>query len=205
MIGVLDYGMGNLRSLSNAIEETGNDAVLVDDAAAFDDLSHLVIPGVGHFRTAMAHLQQRGLATPILAYTRSGRPLLGVCLGMQALAAAGTEGGQQEGLGLIAATVNPLPNDPALRIPHVGWNTVSFRREHPVLTGIKEGRDFYFVHSFVMQCESDVDALAVTDYGGNFTAIAGRDNVIGFQFHPEKSQVNGLQLLENFCDWDGKC
>jgi imidazole glycerol-phosphate synthase subunit HisH len=205
MIGVLDYGMGNLRSICNAIEETGNDAVLVNSAGALDDLSHLIIPGVGHFRTAMAHLRQRELETVIKAYIDSGRPLLGVCLGMQILAAAGTEGGAGEGLNLIPATVQPLSAGDALRIPHVGWNTVVFHRPHPVADGIKEGCDFYFVHSFAMQCEAADDVVATTEYGADFVSIVGRNNVLGFQFHPEKSQINGLQMLENFCDWDGQC
>ncbi len=205
MIGVLDYGMGNLRSIYNAIEETGNDAVLVDETEAFDDLSHLIIPGVGHFRTAMAHLRQRELETAIKAYAGSGRPLLGVCLGMQILAAAGTEGGAEEGLNLIPATVQPLSASDTLRIPHVGWNTVVFHRPHPIVDGIKEGRDFYFVHSFSMQCEATDDVVATTEYGAEFVSIVGQNNVVGFQFHPEKSQINGLQLLENFCDWDGQC
>jgi imidazole glycerol-phosphate synthase subunit HisH len=205
MIGVLDYGMGNLRSVCNAVYEIGQDWVLRDNGEEFDDLSHLIIPGVGHFATAMRQLRERELEAPIRAFAASGRPVLGVCLGMQILAGHGAEGGGQAGLGLIPATVEPLPKIPGQRIPHMGWNTVSFRQEHPLTRGAKDGRDYYFVHSYAMVCDEMRNVIGITDYGADFVSFAANDNVAGFQFHPEKSQINGLQLLENFCNWDGRC
>ncbi|MGE0483650.1 MAG: imidazole glycerol phosphate synthase subunit HisH [Gammaproteobacteria bacterium] len=205
MIGILDNGMGNLRSVWNAVYELGYDPVLVEDDTTLDDLSHLVIPGVGHFGSAMRNLVATGRDHRIVEFAASGRPILGICLGMQLLASRGTEGGDTAGLGLIPGAVTLLPAADGLRLPHVGWNTVHVRHAHPVFRGLKPNRDFYFVHSYAMRCDADTDWLAETDYGEPFTCIAGRANVIGFQFHPEKSQVSGLLLLKNFCAWDGTC
>lgn len=205
MIGILDLGIGNLRSLSNAIDHNGFDVQITESRAAFDDFTHLIIPGVGHFRAAMDAVRERQLRAEIRAFAASGRPVLGVCLGMQLLAATGTEGGEMEGLGLVAGTVRKLEPGPDLRIPHVGWNSLTKKQDHPVYEGLKQDRDFYFVHSFAMQCDDPADVLGETDYGGPVTAAVGHANVVGFQFHPEKSEASGLKLLENFCLWDGKC
>ncbi len=205
MIGILDIGMGNLRSVENAVFQNGFDPVIVSDAAAFDDLDHLIIPGVGNFGAAVPEIERRGLRQPILDFVSSRRPVLGACLGMQLLMATGEEGGTKAGLGLIAGRVTLLDPQGLLRVPHVGWNVLNVLRPHPVFEGIKSGRDFYFVHSYAVQCEHDADVLGTTDYGGAVTAVIGSANVIGFQFHPEKSQVNGLKLIENFCQWDGQC
>lgn len=205
MIGILDNRMGNLRSVWNAVDELGFDPALVDDRVTLDELTHLIIPGVGHFRSAMQNLQETGRASTIRKFAASGRPVLGICLGMQLLASRGTEGGDLEGLGLIPGVVVKLPAGPGLRLPHVGWNTVHVRREHPVFRGLKPNRDFYFVHSYALRCDDEGDWLGETEYGDVFTCIAGRDNVIGFQFHPEKSQVSGILLLKNFCRWNGRC
>jgi imidazole glycerol-phosphate synthase subunit HisH len=205
VIGILDLGIGNLRSLSNAIHQNGFDSQVIKDETSFADLSHLIIPGVGHFQPAMAAVVDRKLRAPIHAYVATGRPLLGVCLGMQLLAAKGTEGGDVDGIGLIPGTIKRLTPGAGYRIPHVGWNVLMTKRAHPVYEGLKNERDFYFVHSFAMVCDAAEDVLGETDYGGLVTAVIGRSNVIGFQFHPEKSEVNGLKLLENFCLWDGKC
>lgn len=205
MIGILDLGMGNLRSLSNAIQHNGFDVQVTEDQTPFDDFTHLIIPGVGHFRAAMAAVAERDLRPHIQAFAATGKPVLGVCLGMQLLAATGTEGGESEGLGLIAGTVRRLNLGPEYRVPHVGWNSLSLTRSHPVYEGLKPDRDFYFVHSFAVVCDRAEDVLGETDYGGPVTAAVGHANVVGFQFHPEKSETNGLRLLENFCLWDGRC
>lgn len=205
MIGILNVGLGNLRSVENSVYQNGYDPLVVEDASAFDDLTHLIIPGVGNFGAAMPEIECRGLRAPILEFVRSGRPLLGACLGMQLLMAVGEEGGIHEGLGLIDGRVVRMTPLPGFRVPHVGWNVVDVRRAHPVFDGIKSGRDFYFVHSYVVRCVNEDDVLGVTDHGGPITAVIGHKNVIGFQFHPEKSQINGLRLIENFCRWDGKC
>lgn len=205
MIGILSIGLGNLRSVENAVYQNGFDPLIVSDATKFADLTHLIIPGVGNFSAAMPEFDRRGLRQPILDFVASSRPVLGVCLGMQLLMAVGEEGGINDGLGLIAGRVVRMTPPNGYRIPHVGWNVVEMRRDHPVCEGIKSRRDFYFVHSYAAQCAEDADVIGVTEHGGPVTAIIGRDNVIGFQFHPEKSQINGLKLIENFCQWDGKC
>ncbi len=205
MIGILDLGLGNLRSLSNAVCHNGFDFEIVSDAARFDDLTHLIIPGVGNFAAAMKSFEAGGWRTPVHAFAASRRPLLGVCLGMQLLAAKGTESGESEGIGFIPGVVKRIEASPELRIPHMGWNVLNATQVHPVFDGLKVGRDFYFVHSYAVNCEIPSHVLGETEYGGPVTAVIGRDNIVGFQFHPEKSEKNGLLLLENFCNWDGKC
>lgn len=204
MIGVLNIGMGNLRSVGNAVHQLGFDPVVVEHQDSFDDLTHMILPGVGNFSAAMPEIVARQLTQPIMDFVASGRPLLGTCLGMQLLMELGDEGGIHAGLGLIPGKVGRLQGE-GLRVPHVGWNILNMTRPHPIFLGIKKGRDFYFVHSYAAVCEQEEDVLASTEYGGPVTAVVGRANVVGVQFHPEKSQVNGLRLIENFCNWDGKC
>lgn len=206
MIGIVDLDMGNLRSISNAIAATGNDATILDSPEGFEDVSHLILPGVGSYRQAMSHMASRGLYEPVRAFAATGRPLLGLCLGMELLATSGDEGGFGDGVGLIKGHVRRFDQAKVPSIPHVGWNDVHFGRSHPVLAGVREGVDFYFVHSFFFDVEHDSDVLGRVEYGGSeYAAIVANDNILGFQFHPEKSQRNGLRLLENFCDWDGRC
>lgn len=205
MIGVIDNQMGNLRSVTNAVDQCGYDACLVDSATDWDDLTHLILPGVGNFRSASALLESSGHAGAIRDFAASGRPVLGICLGMQLLATYGTEDGRSAGLDLIPGNVTRLPEDSGLRIPHIGWNTLHVEREHAIFSGVKPDRDVYFVHAYAMHCDDPDTVLATTDYGGAVAAVVGRGNVVGFQFHPEKSQATGLRLLENFCDWDGAC
>ena len=204
MIGVLNIGMGNLRSVENAVYQLGFDPLVVEHQCGFDDLTHLILPGVGNFSAAMPEIDTRQLKQPILDFVASGRPLLGTCLGMQLLMGMSDEGGIHAGLGLIAGNVGRLQGE-GLRVQHVGWNILNLTQAHPIFLGIKKGRDFYFVHSYAAVCEQEKDVLASTEYGGPVTAVVGRANVVGVQFHPEKSQVNGLRLIENFCNWDGKC
>ncbi|MBC2770589.1 imidazole glycerol phosphate synthase subunit HisH [Pusillimonas minor] len=204
MIGILDIGMGNLRSVHNAVYQNGFDPVVVHAAAEFDDLTHLILPGVGNFSAAVPEIDTRQLRQPILTFVASGRPLLGTCLGMQLLMGVGEEDGIHAGLGLIPGRVTRLAGE-GLRVPHVGWNVLNMTRPHPIYEGIKKGRDFYFVHSYAAVCEDGNDLLGSTEYGGPVTAVIGRANVVGIQFHPEKSQVNGLRMIENFCNWDGRC
>jgi imidazole glycerol-phosphate synthase subunit HisH len=205
MIGILDLGIGNIRSLSNAIRRNGFDVVVVDSQELLETFTHLIIPGVGHFRAGMDAVTIRDLKSHISDFAISGRPLLGVCVGMQLLATKGTEGGEVEGLGLIEGTVRRLDRPVGFSVPHVGWNTLVQKKSHPVFDGVKQSRDFYYVHSFALECADRDDVLGETDYGGEFTAVVGRANIVGFQFHPEKSEANGLKLLENFCAWDGRC
>ncbi len=205
MIGILDIGMGNLGSVWNATYESGFDPEIVIDPDDLDQIDHLILPGVGHFATAMEKLCEMGMVSPLRSYVESGRPLLGLCVGMQVLATEGTEGARTPGLDIIAGTVDRLPVNPPFRVPHIGWNAVSAVRDHPVLERIKPERDFYFVHSYAFRPVDEANIVARTEYGAPFASIVGRANVLGCQFHPEKSQANGLRILENFCRWDGVC
>lgn len=205
MIGIVNLEMGNLRSVANAIYSCGLDPEQVDAPEGLDKYTHLVLPGVGHFGAGVRALDEKGFRKPLEEWVKAEKPLLGLCVGMQLLATIGTEGGQFPGLGFVPGTVRRIPDAPGKAIPHVGWNEINARRKHPVLDGLKPGRDMYFVHSYAFECDSDEDCLAQTDYGEPVTAIIGHGSVIGMQFHPEKSQLNGLKLLENFGYWDGRC
>lgn len=204
-IGILRMPIGNLQSVWNAVHELGFDPVFVDESGDYESLSHLIIPGVGNFRAVMSHLVARNIPARVREFAASKRPILGICAGMQLLARTGTEGGETQGLALIDARVDKLPDGQGLRLPHVGWSTVRIRRPHPIFKGLKSDRDFYFVHSYAMHVENERDWLGETRYGEPFVSVVGSGNVVGMQFHPEKSQVNGLKLLENFSRWDGRC
>lgn len=204
-IGILKMPVGNLRSVHNALFANGFDPVYVGDADSLDDLTHLVLPGVGAFAAVMGHLANARMIGPIREFAASGRPIFGICAGMQMLAEHGTEGGPTRGLALVDGVVDRLPGGTGLVLPHVGWSSVTLCRPHPLLEGIKPGRDFYFVHSYAMRLNDPAQMLGETEYGGSFASIVGKANVVGCQFHPEKSQANGLKLLENFGWWDGRC
>lgn len=204
-VGIVDIGIGNLGSLRHAIHSQGWDSVTVTGPADFDDITHLLLPGVGAFAAAMAGLEETGLIDPIQQFAAEGHPVLGICLGMQLLGEVGTEGGNITGLGLIPGQVRPIASRPGLRLPHMGWNEARQVRAHPVLKGIRNDVDFYFVHSYRFVATDALTVLAETEYGECFPAVIGKGNVIGAQFHPEKSQSNGLRLLDNFCCWDGAC
>ncbi|HEX4917636.1 MAG TPA: imidazole glycerol phosphate synthase subunit HisH [Limnobacter sp.] len=208
MIGLVDIGLGNLGSLEQAVYSQGWDPVRLQQPDQLNsEVSHLILPGVGAFFEASQRLQQSGWLQALQAFAAGGRPLMGICLGMQLLASEGDEGGKSVGLGLIPGRVKRLDCGPDLRIPHVGWNEVHFTQGqgHPMLGNIANDVDFYFVHSYQFLVDSPEHALATTPYGQHFNSIVARGNVIGLQFHPEKSQTNGLRLLDNFCLWDGQC
>lgn len=204
-IGILNADLGNLRSVSNAVDSLGFDHRIIREASEFNAITHLIIPGVGSFPRAMQHLEELRLKSGIVAFAQSGRPVLGICLGMQILAQHGEELSPTPGLGLIEGSVRLLPQQLCQTVPHVGWNTVTFTHAHPVLAGIKNGVDYYFVHSYFLDGGAAGQTYGVTEHGLKFPSIAGRGNVFGVQFHPEKSQTSGLKLLENFCGWDGRC
>lgn len=203
MVGIIDYGMGNLLSVFHAVEMVGFDATFCKTPDDLNACEHLILPGVGAFGDCMLNLKQSGLLDGLNSLVLDqGRPILGICLGMQAMARRSTEGGAHEGLGWFDADVIRLtPSDPALRVPHVGWNGVDFTRDHPVCRGIPEGADFYFVHSYWANCDASDQILGTCEYGGRVTAAIARDNIVATQFHPEKSQEHGLKLLENFLLW----
>lgn len=201
MITIVDYGVGNLRSVQKAFEHVGAPAAISSDpaalqAAVWDPASGIVLPGVGAFGDGMRELKSRGLARPLQRLASSGTPLLGICLGMQLLFERSEEMGEHQGLGLLPGQVLRFPPG-ALKVPHVGWNQLRLR-PHPLLAGIAGGAYAYFVHSYYALPAEPADVLATTDYGLEFAAVVGRDRVWGAQFHPEKSQEVGLQLLANF-------
>ncbi len=181
----------------------GYEPEIVSSAQAIEQCTHLIIPGVGSYAKAMSNIIEHGFDIAILNHAKQGKPLLGICLGMQILSERGEEGGVISGLGLIPGKVQFLDLD--LPVPHVGWNSLTFNFAHPISSRVKKHVDFYFVHSYFFNADNQSDVLATTDYGTQFPAIVAKQNVVGIQFHPEKSQDNGLLLLENFCEWDGSC
>lgn len=204
MIAIVDYGMGNLRSLSNAFEYLGEDVVITAEASVMDEADRIVLPGVGAFGDAMKAMRERGVIAPLNEQVLQRRkPLLGICLGMQLVARESAEHGHHEGLGWIDARIERLTPPAPLKVPHVGWNSLRFPVDDWLFKGLRRSEaNFYFVHSFHMMCANPADRLATTDYGSEVTAIVRRDNILVMQFHPEKSQDNGLCLLQNWVDWN---
>lgn len=200
-ITVIDYGAGNVRSVERALVHSGADVLLTDDPAAIEGAPGVVLPGVGAAADTMSNLRSRGLVEPINAYIASGRPFLGVCMGLQALFEWSDEGGRQECLGIVPGHVTHFNVDRSLKVPHMGWNTVQWLRDHPVTDGIPSGSFFYFVHGFHPVLNDPAWALGETDYGLTFPSVVARDNVVATQFHPEKSGDRGLQLYRNFVNW----
>jgi len=198
VISLVDYGMGNVRSVLNAFESIGTEARLVSDPDAVVRSERIVVPGVGAFGDAMSVLRERGLAQALRDAAAAGRTILGICLGMQLLASRSTEFGEHEGLDLIPGSVDYLATDSTLRIPHVGWNDLAVRRADPILADLGPEPTFYFVHSFEYHPSDPEAVTAVTDYGRDVTACVGSGRVFGVQFHPEKSGDDGLTLLRTF-------
>ncbi|MEK4003365.1 imidazole glycerol phosphate synthase subunit HisH [Paenibacillus sp. FSL H3-0333] len=202
-VAIVDYGMGNLHSVSKAVERLGYTSLVTSDAAEILAADSVILPGVGAFGDAMEHLRESGMDDVVRAAASAGQPVLGICLGMQLLFSSSEEHGEHKGLGLLpGAVVRFAPRD-GYKVPHMGWNKLSFRQpESPLLAGLTEGH-VYFVHSY-HALAADSDLLAVTDYGYPVTAIVGRDNVYGMQFHPEKSGELGMKLLGNFLQLRGQ-
>lgn len=196
MIAIIDYGMGNLHSVSKAVERLGYEAVITADPQTIAAADGAILPGVGAFGDAMQNLRETKLDEVAKAYAASGKPMLGICLGMQLLFSQSEEYGTNDGLNLLPGKVVRFAGD--YKIPHMGWNKLSFLQEQsPLFSGLTEGH-VYFVHSFHAKPELASDLLATTDYYQQVTAIVGRGNVYGMQFHPEKSGELGMQLLGNF-------
>lgn len=209
-IAVVDYGSGNLRSAAKALARAARDAgdprpvVVTADPEIVRGADHVVLPGVGAFGDCRRGLGAvPGMIEALEDVVRGrGRPFLGICVGMQLMADRGVEHGVHPGLGWIAGEVRVIePADPALKIPHMGWNELGPVAGHPVLRHLEQGEHVYFVHSYAIRPERPADLLVATDYGGPIAAIVGRDNMIGTQFHPEKSQAAGLRLLADFLAW----
>ena len=197
-IGIVDYGMGNLRSVANALAEIDAPAELFaepDKAAGYD---RIIIPGVGAFQEAMENLRRLGMDAALQDHVSAGKPLLGICLGMQLICRLSHEDGEHRGLGWVDAEVRHFPPSETLKTPHMGWNAIEFEKPHALLEKIEPGADVYFVHSYYVDCADPSNALGTTEHGIRFTSIVANDNVFGMQFHPEKSQHVGMQLLQNF-------
>jgi glutamine amidotransferase len=199
LVAIIDYGMCNLDSVARAVEECGGTPRVTDQEVDVRAATHVILPGVGAFGDAMRNLRSRSLDRILDEQVRAKQiPFLGICLGMQLLASRGFEGGETEGLGWISGDVVKLVGGEHDRVPHVGWNEVHFEGEPPLLRDLPSGKDLYFVHSYHLQCRDSSDVLARTPYCGSFTSAVARDAVFGVQFHPEKSQRAGFQILRNF-------
>lgn len=196
MITIIDYGMGNLRSVEKALEKTGAEVRVSREPDDVRSASHLVLPGVGAFGDAMQNLDKRGLIEPIMEEVAAGKPFLGICLGLDLVFEESDEHGLHKGLGLLPGRVELLPTD--LKIPHIGWNRIRIEKDSKLLAEVPDGSFFYFVHSYVVVPGEDTDILCTTDYGCRFVSAVERDNVTAFQFHPEKSSALGLSILRNF-------
>ena len=196
MIAIVDYGMGNLRSVQKGFEHAGVDVVVTGDAAVIAAADGIVLPGVGAFRDAAAHLRTSGLRDVILGRVAEGVPFLGICLGMQLLADVGLEDGRWEGLGIVAGTCERLPG--GVKVPHIGWNTVAYPRESRLFEGIAPDTAFYFVHSYHLKPADASVIIGEAHYGIDFAAAVERGSAYAVQFHPEKSSADGLKLLGNF-------
>jgi imidazole glycerol-phosphate synthase subunit HisH len=194
---IVDYGMGNLRSVEKAVAAVGGRPMITGDPEAVRKASRLILPGVGAFGDAMRNLRQKGMDSAIRDAVQAGKPLLGLCLGLQLLFTHSEEFGSHEGLDLIPGKVLRF-QEPDLRVPHVGWNQIEGIRQNPLLQGIPDGSYFYFVHSYYVEPDRTEDILSWTHYGRRFCSIACRGHVWGAQFHPEKSQDIGKKLLRNF-------
>ena len=203
-IVIVDYGMANLRSVQKAIEHVGHHARICSDATGIERAERLILPGVGAFRDAIARLNEAGLADPIRAHVRGGKPFLGICLGLQLLFSRSHEDGVHEGLNLFEGDVVRFTPTPGLKIPHMGWNTLRIEQPVPMLSDLPAPPSFYFVHSyFPVPCDASLIA-ATAEYPTPFCAAIARKNVFATQFHPEKSQQVGLHLLKRFATWSGE-
>ncbi|MEO5356309.1 MAG: imidazole glycerol phosphate synthase subunit HisH [Nitrospirae bacterium YQR-1] len=197
MIAIVDYGMGNLRSVQKGFLKAGIDARVTAQAGDIEDAGGVVIPGVGAFRDCMRNLQNLNLIDTIRRSIEKGKPLLGICLGLQLLFTESEEFGNSAGLGIFEGKVVRF-QDKTLKIPHMGWNIVSLKKRPPLFDGIEDGKYFYFVHSYYVAPTDSSIICGVTPYGAGFTSMVWKDNVFAMQFHPEKSQAAGLKILENF-------
>lgn len=198
---VIDYDAGNLRSVARALMHVGANPRVSADPSDIDHAGALVLPGVGAAADTMKNLRDRNLVEPIREYIAAGRPFLGVCMGLQALLDYSEEGGHEDCLGVVAGSVKRFPGGPGLKVPHMGWNTVEWVREHPVLEGIPSGSYFYFVHGYYPTVDDPSFALGETEYGVTFPSVIGSGYLVATQFHPEKSGEDGLRLYANFVEW----
>jgi glutamine amidotransferase len=205
MIAIIDYDMGNLKSVHKAFESVGHRAMITRDPQAIAEASHVVLPGVGAFGDCMRNLERYGLVEPVLGALRAGKPFLGICLGFQLLFSESEEFGTHRGLGVIPGRVVRFPSGGSatpMKVPHMGWNSIAIGKRigkrSPVLEGVPDGSFMYFVHSYYVVPADQSVACTMTDYGRPFVSSVARDNIFACQFHPEKSQSAGLRIIRNF-------
>ncbi len=208
MIGIVDYRAGNLTSVARALKYLNEPCIVTSDAGVLDDASHIIFPGVGAAGTAMANLREHDLDVRLRTWVAQGKPILGICLGTQVIFEHSEED-DTTCLGIVPGSVRRFPPDlqaggQRLKIPHMGWNSVAFRADHPVFSGIPGGAEFYFVHSYYPAPSDEEWAAGWTEYGIRFCSAVARANLVAVQFHPEKSGRPGLTILANFCRWGGK-
>lgn len=201
MIAIIDYQMGNLRSVQKGFERVGYEAIITDRPEELEKAEGVVLPGVGAFRDAIALLKQRDLVNPIKDLIDSGKPFLGICLGLQLLFDVSYEDGQYEGMGILPGKVVRFELPHEFKVPHMGWNQLRFVNRPPIFTGIADNAHFYFVHSYYVVPEDQNVVAIEADYGQRFCAAIWRDNLVATQFHPEKSQTDGLEVLKQFGEW----
>lgn len=212
MIAIVDYKAGNLTSVERAVRHLGHDARVTDDAEQILNAERIIFPGVGAAGQAMADLQNLGLDAVLRQAFAAGKPILGICLGTQIIFASSEEDNNTQCLGLLPGVVKKFPdplyeNGQRLKIPHMGWNQVSFVKQHPVFAGLNPEHEFYFVHSYYPEVDKGAEDIVAgtTHYGLTFASAVAKDNLVAVQFHPEKSGEGGLRILENFCKWSPEC
>lgn len=203
MVAIIDYGAGNLSSVKKALDYLGAESEITQDKSKILSASHVILPGVGSFGDAMNSMEERGLVETIKRTAVSGKPFLGICLGLQLLFESSDESAGVEGLGLFNGRIVEIPKDKGLKVPHIGWNSVSLNKSNGIFKGIDEQSYFYFVHSFYLTGADDDVVAATTQYGVNIQCAVQKGNLCATQFHPEKSGKTGLKVLKNFLEMEG--
>lgn len=203
MVAIIDYGAGNLSSVKKALDYLGAESEITQDKSKILSASHVILPGVGSFGDAMNSMKERGLVETIKRAAVSGKPFLGICLGLQLLFESSDESAGVEGLGLLNGRIVEIPKDKGLKVPHIGWNSVSLNKSNGIFKGIDEQSYFYFVHSFYLTGADDDVVAATTQYGVNIQCAVQKGNLCATQFHPEKSGKTGLKVLKNFLEMEG--
>lgn len=203
MIAIIDYGAGNLSSVKKALDYLGAESEITQDKGKIMSAGHIILPGVGSFGDAMNSMEERGLVDTVRQAALSGKPFLGICLGLQLLFESSDESPDVKGLGILGGKIVTIPKDKGLKVPHMGWNSVSLKQTDGIFSGIKDESYFYFVHSYYLKDADEDVVAATTQYGVNIQCAVQKGNLCATQFHPEKSSKTGLKLLENFLKLEG--